>query len=172
MSHRRSFYEVLQVEPSAAQAQVRSSFRRLARQWHPDTNAGSGDAERQFKRISRAYETLGDPRRRAAYDRRQMNARFAGPGSGGRTRLDSDDGARYHTDLGHHSDFYQAGDPLSVADAAARTSRHPDVIRRAIRDGRLSAARDGRAYLLRRRDVERWHKATPARAARAGAGGS
>jgi excisionase family DNA binding protein len=62
--------------------------------------------------------------------------------------------------MGHHSDFYQAGDPLSVADAAALTGRHPGVIRRAIRAHRLTASRDGQAYLLRRRDVERWDKTT------------
>lgn len=155
MSHRRNHYEVLGVEPGASQAQVRSAFRRLARESHPDVNRGSREAEREFKRVSRAYETLGDPERREAYDRRHEQARFAGPGSGERPSFVVDEGPLYHSDLGHHSDFYQAGDPLSVADAAMLTDRHPDVIRRAIRDGRLAATRDGSAYLLRRRDVER-----------------
>lgn len=155
MSHRRSFYEVLGVEPSATQAQVRSAYRRLAREWHPDINRHSREAERNFKRLNRAYETLGDPERREAYDHRRERAVFAGPGGGERPSFHVDEGPLYHSDLGHHSDFYQAGDPLSVADAAALTGRHPEVIRRAIRDGRLPASRDGAAYLLRRRDVER-----------------
>ena len=163
MSHRRTFYEILEVDVSASQGQVRSSFRRLARRWHPDTNAGSAETEREFKRISRAYETLGDPGRRAAYDQRHSRARFAGPTGSERTRLDVDDGSTYHLDLGHHSDFYQADDPLSVADAATLTGRHPDVIRRAIRDGHLQASREGREYLLRRRDVERWSTSHPRR---------
>lgn len=156
MSHRRDYYEILEVTPAASQADIRRSFRRLARHWHPDANAGSTEAEREFKRISRAYETLGDPGRRHAYDRRHSQARFAGPGGGERASWKVDEGPTYHSDLGHHSDFYQAGDPLSVADAAGLTGRHPATIRRAIRAGRLPAARDGRTYLLRRRDVERW----------------
>ena len=163
MSHRRTYYELLEVSSTANQAQIRASFRRLARKWHPDTNAGSTEAEREFKRISRAYETLGDAGRRAGYDRRHSGARFAGPGSGERPSFVVEDDRLYHSDLGHHSDFYQAGDPLNVTDAAGLTGRHPDVIRRAIRQGRLAASRDERAYLLRRRDVERWDKSTTRR---------
>jgi excisionase family DNA binding protein len=163
VSHRRDFYEILEVTPSATTAEMRASFRRLARQWHPDANGGSRDAEREFKRISRAWETLGDPGRREIYDRRHSQARFAGPGGGGQASFTADDGQFYHGDLGHHSDFYQAGDPLSVADAAELTGRHPDVLRRAIRDGRLAAVREGNAYLLRRRDVERLDLSMPRR---------
>ena len=155
MSRRRDFYEILEVEPSATAADVRRAYRRLARQWHPDANGGSREAEREFKRIGRAWETLGNAARRELYDRRHSQARFAGPGSGEQASFVADDGLTYHGDLGHHSDFYQVGDPLSVVDAAALTGRHPDVLRRAIRDGRLAATRDGNAYLLRRRDVER-----------------
>lgn len=158
MSHRRTYYELLEVSPGASQAQIRTSFRRLARRWHPDANAGAVEAEREFKRINRAYETLGDPARRALYDARHHGARFAGPGSGERPSFVVEDDRLYHSDLGHHSDFYQAGDPLHVTDAAALTGRHPDVIRRAIRGRRLPASRDGHVYLLRRRDVERWDK--------------
>jgi curved DNA-binding protein CbpA len=162
VSHRRTYYELLEVLPSASQAEIRASYRRLARRWHPDTNAGSAEAEaeREFKRISRAYETLGDRGRRAAYDARHLGARFAGPGRGERPSFMVEDDRLYHSDLGHHSDFYQAGDPLNVADAATLTGRHPDVIRRAIRSRQLAASRHGHIYLLRRRDVERWDKAT------------
>lgn len=163
MSHRRSYYEVLGVAPTASQAQIRAAFRILARRWHPDANREDAEAEREFKRISRAYEALGDADRRAAYDQRRERGRFAGPGGSERASFNVDEGPLYHSDLGHHSDFYQAGDPLSVADAAALTGRHPDVIRRAIRTGRLPTRRDGREYLLRRRDVERWHASTARR---------
>ena len=85
MSHRRDFYEILEVVASASAGQLRSSFRRLARRWHPDANGGSREAEREFKRIGRAWETLGDPARRETYDWRHTQAQFAGPGGGERS---------------------------------------------------------------------------------------
>ncbi len=112
-------------------------------------------SERRFKRIARAYEILGDPVRRKAYDERLTWGRFAAPGTGERPTYAVDEGPVYHSDLGHHSDFYQAGDPLSVSEAAALVRRDGGWLRRAIRSGRLRATRDGPAYLLRRRDVER-----------------
>jgi excisionase family DNA binding protein len=162
MSHRRDHYEVLGVTSSATQAQVRAAYRRLAREWHPDAKPDAPDAERRFKAIGRAYETLGDPDRREAYDRRRSRGALTGPGEGRRQSYAVDEGPLYHEDLGHHSDFYQAGDPLSVADAAALTGRGPDLVRRHIRAGRLPATRAGRTYLLRRRDVERWDRLTAA----------
>ncbi len=53
------------------------------------------------------------PTRRAAYDKRLTTGRFAAPGTAGRATYAVDAGPVYHSDLGHHSDFYQAGDPLS-----------------------------------------------------------
>jgi excisionase family DNA binding protein len=69
----------------------------------------------------------------------------------------------YHSDLGHHSDFYRSGDPMTVTEAAVAVGRDAGWLRRAIRDGRLAATRDGRSYLLRRRDVERLDRSTPRR---------
>ncbi len=120
----------------------------------PDERSAAA-SERRFKRIARAYEVLGDPVRRKAYDERLTWGRFAAPGSGERPTYAVDEGPVYHSDLGHHSDFYQVGDPLSVAEAAALVRRDGGWLRRAIRSGRLRATRDGAAYLLRRRDVER-----------------
>ncbi len=157
MSHRRrDHYAVLEVARTATHAQIRTAYRRLARAHHPDQNPDDPAAERQFKRVARAWEVLGDPRRRAAYDNRLTYGRFAAPGTGGPASYAVDNhGPVYHSDLGHHSDFYAAGDPLSVAEAATLTRRHPDWLRRAIRAGRLRADRDATGYLLRRRDVER-----------------
>jgi hypothetical protein len=60
-------YRVLQVEPDATQAQLKKAYRALARELHPDRNP-SPDAERQFREVASAWETLGDPARRAEYD--------------------------------------------------------------------------------------------------------
>jgi excisionase family DNA binding protein len=152
---RRDHYAVLELTASATQDQIKTAFRRLARASHPDQNQADATAEKRFKRISKAYEILGDPARRQRYDERLTRGRFAGPGRGGQTSFVVGQAGLYHSDLGHHSDFYQTGDPLSVTEAAGLVGRNPDWLRRAIREGRLRASRDATGYLLRRRDVER-----------------
>jgi molecular chaperone DnaJ len=64
----RDYYEVLGVSRSASDDELKSAFRRLARQYHPDVN-NSPDAEERFKEINEAYAVLSDTDRRAAYDR-------------------------------------------------------------------------------------------------------
>jgi molecular chaperone DnaJ len=168
---RGDHYAVLGVARTATHAQIRAAFRRLARALHPDSNPADATAERRFKRVARAYEVLGDARRRAAYDQRMTRGRFAAPGTAGPASYAVDHGPVYHSDLGHHSDFYATGDPLTVAEAALLTGRHPDWLRGAIRAGRLRATRDAAGYLLRRRDVERLDR-TAARRRRASVAGS
>ena len=155
MAGRGDHYATLELPPTATQRQVRAAYRRLARATHPDGHGGDPVLERRFKRIARAYEVLGDPKRRLAYDTRLTTGRFAAPGSAGQATFAVDAGPVYHSDLGHHSDFYQAGDPLSVAEAATLIRRDGGWLRRAIRSGRLPASRGSSGYLLRRRDVER-----------------
>jgi len=183
-SGRANHYAVLGVSSSATQREIRAAYRRLARETHPDGHAertatatAAGDAEtagdaatseRRFKRIARAYEVIGDPKRRKAYDERLTRGRFAAPGTGGRSTYQVDQGPVYHSDLGHHSDFYQTGDPLSVAEAAILVARDGGWIRRAIRARRLPASRGPGGYLLRRRDVERLDRTAPRRTPRRG----
>jgi molecular chaperone DnaJ len=68
MATKRDYYEVLELNRSATAEEVRRSYRRLARKFHPDLNA-SEEAEERFKEINEAYEVLSDDRRRATYDR-------------------------------------------------------------------------------------------------------
>jgi molecular chaperone DnaJ len=63
------FYELLQVERTADDKTLKSAYRRLAMECHPDRNGGCPDAEARFKAISEAYDCLKDPQKRAAYDR-------------------------------------------------------------------------------------------------------
>ena len=64
----RDYYEVLGVGRDADEAAVKSAFRRLARELHPDVNAHDPDAEAKFKEAAEAYEVLSDPDRRQLYD--------------------------------------------------------------------------------------------------------
>jgi molecular chaperone DnaJ len=68
MTNKRDYYEVLGVDRSATSAEIKKSYRRLAREYHPDVNKDAG-AEERFKEINEAYEVLGDDQKRAAYDR-------------------------------------------------------------------------------------------------------
>jgi molecular chaperone DnaJ len=69
MMAKRCFYEVLSVERTASDGDIKAAFRKQAMQWHPDRNPGASDAEHRFKELNEAYEVLKDPDKRAAYDR-------------------------------------------------------------------------------------------------------
>src|SRR5208282_1037247 len=66
---KRCFYEVLSVERTASDSDIKAAFRKQAMQCHPDRNPADKDAEHKFKEINEAYEVLKDPDKRAAYDR-------------------------------------------------------------------------------------------------------
>ncbi len=70
MSERRTYYEILEIEPLASQDQVRAAFKRLARERHPDRYQGAAraTAEAEFQAITEAYNVLNDPNQRARYD--------------------------------------------------------------------------------------------------------
>src|SRR5690606_19561501 len=76
------YYEALGVERTADEKTLKSAFRKLAMQYHPDRNPNDPEAERKFKEIGEAYETLKDPQKRAAYDR-FGHAAFENGGMGG-----------------------------------------------------------------------------------------
>ena len=63
------FYEMLGVSRDTDEKGLKSAFRKLAMQYHPDRNPGDDAAEAKFKELNEAYETLKDPQKRAAYDR-------------------------------------------------------------------------------------------------------
>lgn len=69
----KDFYQVLGVDRSADEKTIKSTYRKLARKYHPDVNPGDKAAETKFKEISEAYEVLGDPEKRKAYDRYGSN---------------------------------------------------------------------------------------------------
>jgi curved DNA-binding protein CbpA len=78
----KDFYALLGVEPGATTAQIKSAYRKLAKQYHPDVNTSSDAAER-FREITEAYDTLTDPDRRRRYD--QLRGTRTGTGTSGGT---------------------------------------------------------------------------------------
>ncbi|MBU0637968.1 MAG: J domain-containing protein [Planctomycetes bacterium] len=62
-------YKILGVSGNATQDEVKRAYRQLAKKYHPDRNPNDGSAEANFKEVQAAYEVLGDPQRRAQYDR-------------------------------------------------------------------------------------------------------
>ncbi len=80
---KRDYYEVLGVGKSADDAALKSAFRKLAMQHHPDKNPGDKAAEAKFKELNEAYQVLSDANKRAAYDRHGHAAFEQGGGGGG-----------------------------------------------------------------------------------------
>jgi len=64
----KNYYQILGVDKTADAGALKSAYRKLAKQWHPDANPGNSEAEARFKEISEAYETLKDETKRQYYD--------------------------------------------------------------------------------------------------------
>jgi molecular chaperone DnaJ len=81
----KDFYKVLGVSKDVSEAELKRTYRKLSRKYHPDTNPGDAKAEAKFKEVSEAYSVLSDSKERAEYD--QMRAMGPGPrfnpGAGG-----------------------------------------------------------------------------------------
>jgi molecular chaperone DnaJ len=110
------YYELLGVPRSASDAEIKSAFRALARELHPDVSAAP-DAERRFRDVAEAFEVLSDPERRATYDR------F---GKAGLTRGGFES---VFADFGSLSDVFAAffGDDLLGGARQSRSRRGGDV---------------------------------------------
>ncbi len=88
--YQKDYYKTLGVPKTATAAQIKKSYRELARKYHPDANKGSADAEERFKDITEAYNVLSDEKQRKEYD--DARSMFGGlrtgtgrPGPGGTT---------------------------------------------------------------------------------------
>src|ERR687890_2490194 len=148
----QDYYKTLGVPRTASQADIKKAFRKLARENHPDKNAGDKVAERRFKEINEANAVLSDPGKRAKYDQfgRDWEAYaragaaaggasggnpfgpgspFAGFGGGGRSAGTGPGGIRYEFrstgDAGAFSDFFH----MMFGDESA-AAREPEALSR------------------------------------------
>lgn len=80
MADRPDYYKILGVGKNASDEEIKKAYRKLARQYHPDRNAGDKKAEERFKEISQAHDVLSDADKRKAYDRGGMLGGINMPG--------------------------------------------------------------------------------------------
>ena len=69
MAAKRDYYEVLGVKKDADENTIKKAYRKLAKKYHPDSNAGDAGAEQKFKEVTEAYNVLSDKEKRKLYDR-------------------------------------------------------------------------------------------------------
>ncbi|MBS6521425.1 MAG: DnaJ domain-containing protein [Clostridiales bacterium] len=108
METKRDYYEVLGVSREAEEGAIKKAYRKLAKKYHPDTNAGNAQAEQKFKEITEAYTVLSDPKKRKLYDQ-FGHAAFDGscPQEGAYYRNTGNGGYReYHFEGGDMDDIF------------------------------------------------------------------
>ena len=84
MAVKRDYYDVLGIDRNADEKTIKKAYRKLAKKYHPDTNAGNPDAADKFKEVNEAYDILSDPKKKKMYDQFGHAAFEAGadPGAG------------------------------------------------------------------------------------------
>ena len=83
MDKKRDYYEVLGVDRNADANAIKKAYRKLAKKYHPDTNAGNPQAEEKFKEVTEAYNVLSDEKKRKLYDQFGHGAFDGGASEGG-----------------------------------------------------------------------------------------
>ena len=119
---KKDYYAILGVSKTASQDEIKSAYRKIAKQYHPDLHPDDKQCAEKFKECNEAYEILGDPERRRKYDSGEMdfeNFNFGGPGRGFST-------AGFEDIFDIFSSF-MGGGSRSSAGAQRQTPRGSDV---------------------------------------------
>ena len=127
----QDYYEVLGVARDASPEDIRTAYRKLALEWHPDRHQGDAkdDAEKKFKQISEAHEVLSDPEKRKRYDQFGQNwehgQEFTPPE--GAQRMSREEFEQMFGQTGGFSDFFAQmfGDQFGSHFGGGRAGRHP-----------------------------------------------
>ncbi|KDR95141.1 curved DNA-binding protein [Peptoclostridium litorale DSM 5388] len=73
----KDYYKILGLEKNAKKEEIKKAYRKLAKKYHPDKNAGNKESEEKFKEINEAYEVLGDEKKKAKYDNMSSGYKFS-----------------------------------------------------------------------------------------------
>lgn len=122
----RDYYEILGVEKSSSDGDIKKAYRKMAMKYHPDRNKGDASAEKKFKEASEAYEVLRDPQKRARYDQFGHAGVNGGPGGfGGGVDFD---GMGFEDIFSRFSDIFGGsffGEEFGGGRGRPRASRQP-----------------------------------------------
>ena len=143
----KDLYNVLGVSKTASESEIKSAYRKLARQYHPDLNKDNKDAAEKFKEISCAYDILGDKEKRRKYDNHEIDcdgkptgfgAGFGGGSGGYRSYSGNPFGGGFSSDQGGFdfsslfgedifSSFSSAGQGFPFGQSKTRKARGNDI---------------------------------------------
>src|SRR5260221_11027739 len=115
---KHDYYETLSVPRNASAEDIRKSYRKLARKYHPDLNPGDKSSEDHFKNVQEAYDVLSDPKKRQMYDQVGFYSENGSPGAGAETPPGGPDFGGFD-----FSDFFTT--PACAGPVQPRTSTTP-----------------------------------------------
>lgn len=146
----KDYYKILEVDKNVSGDDIKKSYRKLARKYHPDVNSGDKTAEEKFKSINEAYEVLGNPEKRKKYDR--LGASWNAYQSGGSRGSGGFDWGQWvqHTNVDLH-DIFGAGAGGATTDSGSGFSDFFETIfgstsKRSTRAGGGRMRRQGQDY--------------------------
>lgn len=118
MAEKKDYYETLDVSKNASEADIKKAYRKLAKQYHPDSNQGDPVSEQKFKEASEAYEVLSTADKRAKYDQFGHAAFDNGGGGGSRGGFDFNDMGDVFGDI--FGDFFGGGSRRQAPNAPTK----------------------------------------------------
>ncbi|MCH8209556.1 MAG: J domain-containing protein, partial [Nitrospinae bacterium] len=129
----KNYYTILGVARNATAETIKKQFRKLAREHHPDTNAGNKKSEDKFKIIAEAYEILGDEKKRQAYDRQTPQGQPRRQRTSSRRRRSQrDEKARYGYGFSESGKQSEYREPFTESEFQEEASIDPDFPTRGI----------------------------------------